>query len=110
MDWDDNVEQAAFRAEVRSLIETEMPERYQRGEGGWEEDRKSEDAGERKAARGARRPVCAPWATRRRAHPYGERGQAPPPPPCAASRFARAAGCGGIQSEPGTVPIGRVPL
>ena len=59
MDWADNPEQAAFRAEVRELIQTRMPEHYveeaKKGgglfeEGGWQADRKSDDATRRQAA------------------------------------------------------------
>jgi len=54
MDWDDSPEQAAFRAEVRGVIEGELPERYRRGEGpgerAWEFDRKSDDPAAREAA------------------------------------------------------------
>ncbi len=51
MDWRDTAEQAAFRAEVRELIETKLPERYRQGLGGWDEDRVSEDPEIRKAAK-----------------------------------------------------------
>ena len=57
MDWKDSPEQAAFRREVRQLIETRLPERYRlaavRGgleERPWETDRKSPDPAIRKAA------------------------------------------------------------
>jgi len=54
MDWNDSPEQAAFRAEVRSVIEQHLPERYRRGEGpeerAWEFDRKSDDPAAREAA------------------------------------------------------------
>ena len=57
MDWKDTPEQAAFRREVRQLIETRLPERYRlaaaRGgleERPWETDRKSPDPAVRKAA------------------------------------------------------------
>ena len=50
MDWSDTPEQAAFRDDVQTLIREKLPERYQQGLGSWEEDRKSEDAGERQAA------------------------------------------------------------
>jgi len=47
MDWADTPEQAAFRAEVRGVIEAKLPERYRKsgeeGErGGWQADRKSD--------------------------------------------------------------------
>jgi len=51
MDWLDTPEQAAFRAEVRELIETKLPERYQQGLGGWDEDRVSDDPAIRQAAK-----------------------------------------------------------
>ncbi|MBE0610023.1 MAG: acyl-CoA dehydrogenase family protein, partial [Dehalococcoidia bacterium] len=53
MDWNDTPEQAGFRAEVRELIETRLPERYLLGGAGeraWEFDRKSPDPAARKAA------------------------------------------------------------
>ncbi|MPZ98672.1 MAG: hypothetical protein GEU80_04885 [Dehalococcoidia bacterium] len=54
MDWNDSPEQAAFRAEVREVIERQLPERYRRGEGpgerAWEFDRKSDDPAVREAA------------------------------------------------------------
>jgi alkylation response protein AidB-like acyl-CoA dehydrogenase len=55
MDWADTPEQAAFRAEVRGVIEGRLPERYRRsgedGErGGWQADRKSENADHKQAA------------------------------------------------------------
>ena len=54
MDWSDSPEQAAFRQEVRALLETKLPERYKRGEGPgertWEFDRKSDDPKAREAA------------------------------------------------------------
>ena len=48
MDWKDTQEQAAFRAEVRDLIETKLPARYRTKldfsfEEGWDADRKSDD-------------------------------------------------------------------
>ncbi len=50
MDWKDTPEQAAFRREVQTLIETKLPARYQAGHGEWVQDRKSDDAGTRDAA------------------------------------------------------------
>ena len=57
MDWNDTAEQAAFRREVRGVIETKLPERYRvaaasggPGERAWEFDRKSPDPLVRKAA------------------------------------------------------------
>ncbi len=55
MDWNDTPEQAAFRNEVRTLIQARLPERYRKageeGErGGWQVDRKSDDATARQAA------------------------------------------------------------
>jgi alkylation response protein AidB-like acyl-CoA dehydrogenase len=50
MDWQDTPEQASFRAQVRDLIETRLPQRYRDGEGDWEHDRKSEDGAVRQAA------------------------------------------------------------
>ena len=50
MDWSDPQEQAAFRAQVRAVIDEHLPERYRRqaqqahaGERVWEFDRKSSD-------------------------------------------------------------------
>ena len=57
MQWSDNADQAAFRSQVRGLIETRLPDRYRllaaRGampERAWENDRKSDDESERRAA------------------------------------------------------------
>lgn len=57
MDWNDTAEQAGFRREVRSLIETRLPGRYREmaahggpGERAWEFDRKSPDPVARDAA------------------------------------------------------------
>ena len=57
MDWNDTPEQAAFRREVRTLIEERLPQRYKQmaatggyGERQWEFDRKSPDAEARQAA------------------------------------------------------------
>ena len=57
MDWKDSPEQAAFRAEVRTLIDDRLPARYKQmaaaggpGERAWEFDRKSPDPEVRKAA------------------------------------------------------------
>jgi len=50
MDWKDSADQAAFRAQVRQVIENKLPERYRAGDGDWERDRKSEDVRARDAA------------------------------------------------------------
>ncbi|MDA0270848.1 MAG: acyl-CoA dehydrogenase family protein [Chloroflexi bacterium] len=54
MDWSDSPEQAAFRAEVRGVIQSRLPDRYkhiEEGEGqGWDVDRKSVDPTHRQAA------------------------------------------------------------
>jgi len=50
MDWNDTPDQAAFRAEVKGLIDDGLPEAYQGGKGEWVQDRKSEDATKRDAA------------------------------------------------------------
>ncbi len=50
MDWQDSAEQAAFRTQVRDLIQAKLPQRYREGDGDWEHDRKSEDAAVRQAA------------------------------------------------------------
>ena len=55
MDWADTPEQAAFRAEVRGVIEGRLPERYRKsgedGErGGWQADRKSDNPEAKQAA------------------------------------------------------------
>jgi len=54
MDWADTPEQAAFREEVRTFIQTRLPEAYkglQEGEGvGWQADRKSSDESRRNRA------------------------------------------------------------
>ncbi|TAK78076.1 MAG: hypothetical protein EPO16_04340, partial [Dehalococcoidia bacterium] len=55
MDWKDSPEQAAFRQEVRTLIQTKLPERYRvsggESEGGsWQVDRISQDPAAKQAA------------------------------------------------------------
>ena len=50
MDWSDSPEQAAFRAEVRELLTTQLPERYRTPGGNWAADRRSDDPEERQAA------------------------------------------------------------
>ena len=55
MDWNDSAEQATFRAQVREVIATKMPERYRRGSsdegaGSWQSDRISKDPAARQAA------------------------------------------------------------
>ncbi|MDP2326514.1 MAG: acyl-CoA dehydrogenase family protein [Dehalococcoidia bacterium] len=56
MDWNDSEEQVIFRAQVREVIETKLPERYRRssgaeeGAGSWQSDRISKDPEARKAA------------------------------------------------------------
>ncbi|MBM4411025.1 MAG: hypothetical protein FJ037_06850 [Chloroflexi bacterium] len=57
MDWKDTPEQAAFRKQVREMIQAKMPQRYQvlareihQGERQWENDRKSSDPSVREAA------------------------------------------------------------
>ena len=56
MDWNDTEEQAAFRAEVREMLATSLPERYKTPgdmsmEGGWDADRKSDDPDRVEAAK-----------------------------------------------------------
>ena len=57
MDWKDTPEQAAFRSDVSTLIETRLPQRYRdlaaraaMPERAWENDRKSAVAEEQAAA------------------------------------------------------------
>ncbi|MEE8422588.1 MAG: acyl-CoA dehydrogenase family protein, partial [Dehalococcoidia bacterium] len=57
MDWADTAEQASFRSEVRSLIESRLPERYRKqaeagagGFGSYQDDRISENADHKQAA------------------------------------------------------------
>ena len=59
MDWADDDSQASFRSEVRSFIQTRMPERYRTGDGSpggegpggsWQADRKSDDEATRQTA------------------------------------------------------------
>lgn len=57
MNWNDSVEQSEFRAAVRQVIETRLPQRYKHaaarggpGERAWENDRKSADPVARQAA------------------------------------------------------------
>ena len=51
MDWSDSPEQAAFRAEVRTLLDEKLPERYRAPGGNWARDRRSPDPEARRAAR-----------------------------------------------------------
>jgi len=50
MDWNDTPEQAAFRAEVKEMIATSLPEEYRTRTGDWMQDRKSDDPVKRGAA------------------------------------------------------------
>jgi alkylation response protein AidB-like acyl-CoA dehydrogenase len=57
MDWRETEDQAAFRAEVRAVIEAKLPQRYKDaaarggpGERAWEFDRKAPEADRREAA------------------------------------------------------------
>jgi alkylation response protein AidB-like acyl-CoA dehydrogenase len=56
VDWNDSEEQVIFRAQVREVIETKLPERYRRssgteeGAGSWQADRISKDPAARQAA------------------------------------------------------------
>ena len=55
MDWNDTADQASFRAEVRDVIESSLPDRYQRtsedeGAGSWQSDRKSSEPAVKQAA------------------------------------------------------------
>ena len=54
MDWNDNPEQAVFRADVRGMVESDLPARYREtGDeeyNGWQGDRKSDDTDVRQAA------------------------------------------------------------
>ena len=43
MDWNDSPEQAAFRAQVKELIDNGLPDGYGNGRGDWVSDRKSDD-------------------------------------------------------------------
>ena len=52
MDWNDTAEQAAFRAEVRTLIGEKLPERYRDSRGDWQNDRVSDDPRVRETAQG----------------------------------------------------------
>ena len=51
MDWNDTPEQAAFRTEVRGVLEGSLPARYRGTEGSWDHDRVSDDPEARKAAK-----------------------------------------------------------
>ena len=50
MDWRDSDEQAAFRAQVRTVIQAQLPARYRDAEGDWTRDRKAEDQAVRQDA------------------------------------------------------------
>ncbi len=65
MDWADNEEQAAFRKEVREVLENGLPEFYKRlarGEGGGEEGAAGDWVADRKAEDPARREAAKAWA------------------------------------------------
>lgn len=80
MDWRDSPAQAAFREEVRALIEEGLPERYRRSDSvnRWQADRASDDPEARAAARawsrvlGARGWVAPHWPKE-----YGGAGMTP---------------------------------
>ena len=64
MDWADNEEQAAFRAEVRQVLDTGLPEFYKRlarGEGGGEEGAAGDWVADRKANDPARNEAAKAW-------------------------------------------------
>ena len=50
MDWQDNPEQAAFRSQVKDVIENGLPEAYKEKGGDWVQDRKSDDPAIRQRA------------------------------------------------------------
>ena len=50
MDWQDNPEQAAFRSQVKDVIENGLPEAYKEIGGDWVQDRKSDDPAIRQRA------------------------------------------------------------
>jgi alkylation response protein AidB-like acyl-CoA dehydrogenase len=82
MDWNDSPEQAAFRAQVRDLIEQHLPGRYKRGEGPeertWEFDRRSEDPAAREAASEWRQALSARgWVAPEWPKEYGGAGLTP---------------------------------
>jgi len=64
MDWADNEEQAAFRKEVREVLENGLPDFYKRlarGEGGGEEGAAGDWVADRKAEDPARREAAKAW-------------------------------------------------
>jgi alkylation response protein AidB-like acyl-CoA dehydrogenase len=82
MDWNDSPEQAAFRAEVRAVIEQYLPGRYREGNGpderAWEFDRKSDDAGARDAAVAWQQALSARgWVAPEWPKEYGGAGLSP---------------------------------
>ena len=50
MDWQDNPEQAAFRSEVKKVIEEGLPDAYKEKGGDWVQDRKSDNPETRQRA------------------------------------------------------------
>jgi alkylation response protein AidB-like acyl-CoA dehydrogenase len=78
MDWADTPEQAAFRAEVQTLIREGLPEAYRSGSGDWEKDRKSEHAADRDAAKQWQDALAAKgWVAPHWPKEYGGAGLSP---------------------------------
>ncbi len=64
MDWADNAEQAAFRAEVKGVLDSGLPALYKRiasGEGGGEEGQAGDWVADRKAPEPERRDAAKSW-------------------------------------------------
>ncbi|MDP2328624.1 MAG: acyl-CoA dehydrogenase family protein [Dehalococcoidia bacterium] len=82
MDWSDSPEQAAFRNEVRSVIQSALPARYRAGSGeegeGWDVDRKSADPAARQAALDWQNALAAKgWVAPHWPKEYGGAGLSP---------------------------------
>lgn len=80
MDWRDTPDQAAFREEVRALIDRGLPERYRRTDSSnrWQSDRASEDAEAREAARAWSRVLGEKgWVAPHWPQEYGGAGMTP---------------------------------
>lgn len=78
MDWRDSAEQAAFRAEVRDVIDRSLPEHYRSGEHDWGADRMSDDPSVRQAALDWGRALSAKgWFAPQWPKEYGGGGLSP---------------------------------
>jgi alkylation response protein AidB-like acyl-CoA dehydrogenase len=78
VDWNDTPEQAAFREDVRNLIQTGLPELYRNGHGEWVQDRKSPEEPRREAAQAWQDALAAKgWIAPHWPKEYGGAGLTP---------------------------------